>query len=177
MTNLPAVRIAHNLRLIGHHELGGAPNAGEGMMIKLTPQGRRILYIAHENQPIAFSILDVTDPSTPELVWQLPLPHKKIRANSLALCGDTLLVAYQVYQPGDNPAGFQIYDVSDAVNPKEISFFDTSGPHSQGVHFVWHTDGRYAHISTGAADFEPNNPKDHQFYIIVDLENPSKQNY
>ena len=60
MKRLQAVRIEHNLKLIGHHELGGAPNAGEGMGIKLTPQGRRILYIAHENQPIAFSILDVS---------------------------------------------------------------------------------------------------------------------
>jgi hypothetical protein len=33
-------------------------------------------------------------------------------------------------------------------------------------------DGRYAHLSTGYRDFEPKNPKDFQFYMIVDLEDP-----
>jgi hypothetical protein len=172
--NLAPVRIAHNLRLLGHSDLGGAPNAGEGMGIKMASDGRRILYIAHENPPMAFSILDVTKPSKPQVLWQLPLPHGNVRANSLALCGDTLLLAYQAKEPGGKPAGFQIYDVSDTVHPKEVSFFDASGPHSQGVHFVSLMDGRYVHISTGAADFEANNPKDHQFYMIVDLENPTK---
>jgi hypothetical protein len=38
------------------------------------------------------------------------------------------------------------------------------------VHFVSFVDGRYAHLSTGAPDFEPSDGKDHQFYMIVDLE-------
>lgn len=174
MGNLPPVRIAHNLRLLAHHDLGGAPNAGEGIAIKVTRDGRRIMYIAYENPPMAFSILDVTDPSRPELVWQLPLPHNEVRGNSLALRGDTLLMAYQVRRPGMKPAGFQVYDVSDPVRPREVSFFDTSGPHSQGVHYISFMDGRYAHISTGAPDFQPNNPKDHQFYMIVDLADPAR---
>jgi hypothetical protein len=170
MATLPPVRIQHNLRLIAHHDMGGAPNLGEGMAVKIAPGGRRIMYLAHENPPMAFSILDVTDPSRPELVWQLPLPHGDVRGNSLCLCGDTLLMAYQAKRPGEKPAGFQVYDVSDPVKPREVSFFDRSGPHSHGVHFVSLMDGRYAHISTGAPDFQPNNPKDHQFYMIVDLQ-------
>lgn len=167
---LPPVRLQRNLSLIAHHDLGGAPNAGEGMAMKVTPDGRRVLYVAHENPPMCFSVLDVTDPADPRLVWQLPLPHGDVRGNSLALSGDTLLVAYQVKRPGERPAGFQVWDVSNPVEPREVSFFDTSGPHSQGVHFVAFMDGRYAHISTGAADFEPKDPRDHQFYMIVDLE-------
>ncbi len=174
MANLPPVRIQDNLKLLAHHEMGGAPNLGEGMAVKIARDGRRIMYIAHENPPMAFSILDVTNPSNPELLWQLPLPHGDVRGNSLALRGDILLMAYQVKRPGDKPAGFQVYDVSDPVRPKEISFLDRSGPYSQGVHFVSFMDGRYAHISTGAPDFQPNNPNDHQFYMIVDLEHPSK---
>lgn len=170
MGTLPPVRIQHNLRLIAHHDMGGAPNLGEGMAMKIAPGGRRMLYLAHENPPMAFSIMDVTEPSKPELVWQLPLPHDDVRGNSLSLCGDTLLMAYQVKRPGEKPAGLQVYDVSDPVKPREVSFFDRSGPHSQGVHFVSLMDGRYAHISTGAPDFQPNNPKDHQFYMIVDLQ-------
>ena len=100
MANVPPVRLARNLKLIGHSDLGGAPNAGEGMGVKITPDGRRILYIAHENPPMAFSILDVTDPSKPTLLWQLPVPHADVRANSLALRNDLLLLAYQCKQPG-----------------------------------------------------------------------------
>ena len=174
MASLPPVRIQHNLRLIAHHDMGGAPNLGEGMAIKVTPRGRRIMYLAHENPPMAFSILDVTEPSKPELLWQKALPHRDVRGNSLSLCGDTLLMAYQAKRPGEKPGGFQVYDVSDPVKPREISFFDRSGPHSQGVHFVSLMDGRYAHISTGAPDFEPNNPKDHQFYMIVDLQDRAR---
>ncbi|MBA2449341.1 MAG: hypothetical protein H0V51_15075 [Chloroflexi bacterium] len=166
---LPAVRIEHNLRLIGHNDLGGAPNAGEGLAMKITPDGRRLFYVAHENPPIAFSILDVTEPARPELLRQVPVPHGEVRGNSLALHGDTLLLANQVTRPGQQPAGFQVYDLADPVSPREVSYFDTSGPHSQGVHFVSFMDGRYVHCSTGAADFEPSNPRDHQFYMIVDL--------
>ncbi|MBI4493995.1 MAG: hypothetical protein HY690_14495 [Chloroflexi bacterium] len=174
MAVLPAVRIERNLKLIAHSDLGGAPNVGEGLAMKLASGGRRFFYVAHESAPIAFSVLDVTDPCRPELVWQLPTPHQDVRGNSLALRGDTLLLAYQVKRPGLTPAGFQVFDLSDPASPRELGFFDTSGPHSQGVHLVTCMDGRYAHISTGAADFEPNNPRDHQFYMIVDLEDRAR---
>ena len=34
-------------------------------------------------------------------------------------------------------------------------------------------DGDYAHLSTGAADFQPRNQKDDQFYMIVDVKDPT----
>ena len=132
------------------------------------------MYIAHEHPPMIFSIFDVTEPSEPKLLWQLPAPHANVRGNSLALRGDTLLVAYQCYKFGMKPAGFQVYDVSNPVEPREVSFFDVSGPHCEGVHYISFMDGRYAHITTGAPDFEGKHHKDHQFYMIVDLANPSK---
>jgi hypothetical protein len=55
-----------------------------------------------------------------------------------------------------------------------ISHFDASGPHSRGVHCVWFVDGKYIHMSSGAADFEPTNPNDDQFYRIIDVQNPAK---
>ena len=166
---LPGVRLQHNLRLISHHLLDGSPNVGEGMAMKITGDGRRLLYVANENPPIAMSILDVTDPTSPELVAQIPCEHDSVRGNSLAMAGDTLLLAKQVTSPGMTPAGFDLYDVSTPDQPVKTGFFDASGPHSVGTHFVSTFDGRYAHISTGAADFEPNDPRDHQFYMIVDI--------
>jgi len=168
------VRITHNLKLLARHDAGGAPNLGEGMAVKIK-NGRRYLYIAHEHPPACFSIFDVTEPAAPKMLWQLPLPHKNVRGNSLALRGDILIQAYQVNKAGLKPAGFQVFDISKPAEPREIAFFDLSGgPASQGVHYVSFMDGRYAHITTGAPDFEPKHPKDHQFYMIVDLANPAK---
>lgn len=97
-----------------------------------------------------------------------------MRSNSLSVVGDLLLVAYQVSQPGLTPAGMGIYDVSRPEEPKRIGFFDTSGPHSRGVHYLWFVDGRLAHLSTGARDFRPTNPRDDQFYMVVDVSKPAK---
>jgi hypothetical protein len=88
--------------------------------------------------------------------------------------GDLLLVAYQSARPGVKPAGVGVYDVREPDRPRQVSFFDTSGPHSRGAHCLWFVDGRYAHVSTGAADFVPANPKDDQFYMIVDVGNPTR---
>src|SRR5439155_20020229 len=104
MADLPPVRIAHNLRLLANHDLGGAPNAGEGIAMKITPAGRRILYVAHENPPMAYSILDVTEPTSPELLSQLPVPHDGVRRNSLALRGHLAPTACQRGRKGDKPA-------------------------------------------------------------------------
>lgn len=166
---LPVTRIEDNLELIGHHTLDGAPNIGEGMAMKVTPEGRYLLFLANESAPIAMSILDVTEPSLPELLFQIPTEHDDVRGNSLALSGDTLLLAKQVAKPSMKPAGFHVFDISSPTEPKELSFFDTSGPHSIGTHFVSTMDGRFAHVSTGAADFQPKDERDHQFYMIVDL--------
>jgi hypothetical protein len=166
---LPGTRIEQNLRLIGHTTLDGAPNVGEGMAMKITSEGRRLLYVANEAPPVAMSILDVTEPSRPELIAQFACEHDSVRGNSLAMSGDTLLLAKQVSEPGMTPAGFDIFDISEPTRPEKAGFFDASGPHSIGTHFVSTMDGQFAHISTGAADFEPNDPRDHQFYMIVDI--------
>lgn len=54
----------------------------------------------------------------------------------------------------------------------KLSFFDTSGPHSRGVHNLWFVDGAFAHLTTGMSDFEPTHPNDDQFWVTVDLRNP-----
>ncbi|HEX3674198.1 MAG TPA: hypothetical protein VHU87_07975, partial [Rhizomicrobium sp.] len=169
------VRIAHNLKLLAQNTAGGAPNLGEGMAMKIK-DGRRYLYIAHEHGPASFSIFDVTEPADPKMLWQKPLPHNRVRGNSLAMRGDILLMAYQAYDRGGKPAGFQVYDISKPAEPREITFYDLSGndDHSVGVHYLSFMDGRYAHICASHPDFTPNHKDDNQFYQIVDLANPSK---
>jgi hypothetical protein len=85
-----------------------------------------------------------------------------------------MLVAYQSSKPGQAGTGMGVFDISKPEAPRRIGFLDTSGPYSRGVHCLWWVDGEYAHLSTGAADFQPRNQKDDQFYMIVDLKDPAR---
>ena len=162
-----------NMKLISHHDLNGFGNGGEGVALQQLPDGRRIFWIAHESAPKDLTALDVSDLTKPKIVLQTDLPYPYLRSNSLALLGDLLLVAYQANKPGLPGVGMGIYNVSNPSAPKRIGFFDTSGPYSRGVHCLWFVDGEYAHLSTGAADFQPRNQLDDQFYMIVDMKDPT----
>ncbi len=146
---------------------------GEGIALQQLGDGRRLLYLAHESAPKDVTTVDVTDLANPKVINQTALPHQEMRSNSLAAVGDILYVAYQVARPGMTPAGMGIYDISQPGELRQISFFDTSGPGSRGVHCLWCVDGRYAYLSTGSSDSRPRNPKDDQFYMCVDVSDPA----
>jgi hypothetical protein len=162
------------MKLIAHNELAGFGGVGEGINMQKTKDGRRILWLAHESAPKNFTGVDVTDPRNPRMIVQTDLPHADVRSNSLDVVGDIMAVAYQTKKWGLKPAGFDLFDVSKPEQPKLISHFDTSGPHSRGAHCVFFVDGEYVHLTSGSPDFEPTNPKDDQFYRIIDVRNPSK---
>ncbi|HLY45850.1 MAG TPA: hypothetical protein VKQ73_09755 [Stellaceae bacterium] len=164
---------ASNMRIVGHSDLKGAGKGGEGLALQQYPDGRRVLYLAHESAPMCFSVIDVTKPKHPQVIAQIPVEAEFVRCNSLGLAGTTLVVAHQTEKPGQPGAGLDIYDIKDPANPKKLSHFDTSGPHSRGAHFVWFADGHYAYLSTGARDFTPRDPKDDQFLMIVDVSQPA----
>jgi hypothetical protein len=171
----PAQQLSFNMKLIGHDELSGFGGIGEGVNMQASKDGRRILWLAHESAPKNFTAVDVTDPRKMKVVIQTELPHARMRSNSLDVVGDTMAVAYQIRgERGMKPAGFDLFDISTPEEPRLISHFDASGPHSLGVHCLWFVDGEYVHISSGAPDFQPRNPKDHQFYRIVDVRSPSR---
>ena len=161
------------MRFLGHHGLGGNGNCGEGTAL-LERGGRRYLYLAHENGPANFSVLDVTDPRVPELLAQTSLPHGDVRSNSLAVGDDLMVVAYQVNRPGQQPAGIEVFDLGRPAEPRSIGFLDLSGPHSRGTHWVGFTGGRYAYLSTGTPDSLPTHRLDDQFPVIVDLARPDR---
>ena len=161
------------MRFLGHHGLGGNGNCGEGTAL-LERGGRRYLYLAHENGPANFSVLDVTDPRVPELLAQTSLPHGDVRSNSLAVGDDLMVVAYQVNRPGQQPAGIEVFDLGRPAEPRSIGFLDLSGPQSRGTHWVGFTGGQYAYLSTGTPDSRPTHPLDDQFPVIVDLTRPDR---
>jgi len=163
---------ASNMRIVGHNDLNGKGNGGEGLALTQYANGRRVLFLAHESAPTCFSVVDVTNTAKPAVITQVNTVTSDIRCNSLGLSGTTLVVAHQTTKIGMPNGGMRVFDVADPANPKEIAFFDTSGPHSRGVHFVGFVDGQYAYLATGAKDFEPINPNDDQFLMIVDMKNP-----
>jgi hypothetical protein len=171
MTALPAI---WNFRLLAEHRLDGFGGMGEGMSIQIAPDGRRILWLAHESAPKNFTAVDVSDPRAPKIVVQTELPQAHMRSNSLEVSGDLMAVAYQCRKPGQIPAGFELFDISRPEQPRSIAFFDASGPYSRGVHQLWFCDGQYVHMSAGAPDFRPRDQKDDQCYRIVDVRSPSK---
>ena len=179
----PAADESKDMELVAHHDLGGNGDGGEGMAIQQRPDGRRILYLAHEGQKTCLSIVDVTDARAPALLNQLPSPGPGVaRCNSLGLAGDVLAVANQTVTVGQKPAGMWLLDVGDlarvrtakTVGDLSLAFFDTSGSQSRGVHWLWFVDGEFAHLATGSADFRPTNPQDDQFYMIVDVRDRRK---
>ena len=162
------------MRSLAHHELQGFGGIGEGMAMQLARDGRRILWLAHESAPKNFTGVDVTDPREPRVVVQTELPHAKVRSNSLDVVGDVMAVAYQTQSVGMTPAGFDLFDISVPEQPRLITHFDASGPHSRGVHALWFVDGDFVHMASGAADFQPRHPNDDQFYRIVDVRDRSR---
>ena len=166
--------VSWNFKLLSQNNLGGFGGMGEGMAVQIAKDGRRIMWLAHESAPKNFTGVDVSDPRNPKVVVQTDLPHATVRSNSLELSGDILAVAYQTQKKGQQPAGFELFDVSVPEKPKSISFFDCSGATSRGVHQLWFCDGEYVHMAAGSPDFEASNPNDDQFYRCIDVRDPSK---
>lgn len=169
---IPKVAESVNMEIIGHSNLNGAGKGGEGLALRQYSDGRRVLFLAHESAPMCFSVIDVTKPEDPKVISQVPVEAPFVRCNSLGLSGTTLAVAHQVDKVGQPYAGMDVYDVADPTHPKKLTHFDTSGPHSRGVHYLWFTDGESAYLSTGAKDFVPRNKLDDQFLMIVDMHDP-----
>jgi len=160
-----------NIQIVGHSDLGGAGKGGEGLAIK-EQDGKRYLFLAHESGPKCFSVIDVTNPSKPTVLKQELVEAEFIRCNSLAISGNTLIVARQSENIGQPHGGIKIYDVSSPTAPTLINYTDLTGPHSRGTHYLTISQDRYAFLSTGAKDFDPKNPKDDQFLMIIDFKDP-----
>lgn len=170
-----------NMELVGHTDLDGNGDGGEGLALQKLSDGRLILYFAHSAREQCLSIIDVTKPENPVLVNQLPSPAPgTTRCNSLALAGDVLTVANEARTDGASPAGLWVLDVSDfdkvtqasALEDLKLSFYDTSGEHSRGVHNVWFVDGEFAHLATGMPDFQPVHSQDDNLWLTLDLRDP-----
>src|ERR1700738_17118 len=112
--------VTWNFKLIAQQPLDGLGGGGEGMASQIAPDGRRILWLAHESAPKNFTAVDVSDPRNPKVVVQTDLPQAHMRSNSLETCGNLMAVAYQTQKKGLEPAGFELFDISVPEKPKSI---------------------------------------------------------
>jgi hypothetical protein len=163
---------AKNMRIIGHHDLGKYGDCGEGIQIHVGRNGRRTLFVAHLNAPGDFSAVDVTDPRNPTVIYSQELPNPKARSNSLMIVGDLMAVARQV-PPGQEPAGVELYDISEPSAPRSIGSWDASGPESPGTHYVWWVDGEYIYAASGTKDWDPWAPNMGWQFVILDVKDPT----
>src|SRR3954467_12080771 len=78
---------ASNMRMVGHTDLNGKGNGGEGLALTQYANGRRVLFLAHESAPTCFSVIDVTNTAQPAVITQVNTVTADIRCNSLGLSG------------------------------------------------------------------------------------------
>src|SRR5947208_14467427 len=91
--------LSKNMRLLGHNDLGGFGNCGEGLAIQLARDGRRVIWLGHESPPKNFTAVHVTDPGKPPVIVQTDLPHREMRRHHLALVGTLPAVRYHAASP------------------------------------------------------------------------------
>jgi hypothetical protein len=153
-----------NMRVIGHHDLNGH---GDGM--QLLKHGRYV-YLAHlGTSPMALSILDVADPTDPRLISQMP-HAANTHSHKVQIVGDILIQNQErpyfdksVADSVPNEAGIKIYSIEDPTQPREIGRLQLPG---KGVHRMWFSDGKYAHVGAYLPGIEE------RAYLIVDVSNP-----
>jgi hypothetical protein len=152
---------AWNLRRIGHSDLNGF---GDCMQLMLKEQ---YLYVAHIDGRVGTTILDVSDPYQPLVANQIYCPPN-VHSHKVQLAGDLLLVNYEHHPRGAPEAerlGFQILDISNPVQPREIGFFDTGG---KGVHRLWYTGGDTVYFSAYPDGYNE------RIMMIVDIADPAR---
>lgn len=146
-------------RQLGQSDLGGY---GDGMQVMRAGDA---LYVAHFGPSgMGTSILDISDPTDPVLVKQMPSPegahtHKVQAADGL------LLTNHEAFRGGvPERTGLAVYDLTDPYAPEEIGFWHSTG---KGVHRIVYEGGRYAYVSATPERF------DERIWVVVDLADPT----
>jgi hypothetical protein len=152
-----------NMQLIGHDDLGGR---GDCMQVCVVDG---YAYVGHQGTSDAgTSVVDVSDPTAPRLVHQIPRPAGTM-THKVQVLGDILIVnhqrnRYEEPRLGGWSAGLAVYDISRPDRPCQIGFFETPGA---GVHRMAYWSAPYAYISATAPGFLG------RILLIVDMSDPA----
>lgn len=152
------------MSIVGHIDLGGK---GDCMHVNVVDG---VAYVGHMGyNDLGTSIIDVSNPSRPELITQILRP-KGTHTHKVQVVGDLLLVNHErnrgdIEDPTEWSAGMAIFDVSDPAKPEQIGFYPVNG---NGVHRMAWWEGNYAYASGTDEGYRG------RFLHIVDMSDPTK---
>ena len=169
----PEVEQCKNVEFVGYHDLDDKP--GFKLAIQVVDE-RWYLYVAHLWEP-GLSILDVTDPSRPELLKFLEGPENTWTIQVQVADGKMITGLEKIGDGmpderctfwGHDPAkpydeGILIWDVADPTDPKLLGQFNTDG---FGTHRNYYAGGDLVHLCANMKGYKGN------IYVIVDISNP-----
>lgn len=164
----PEPEQAKGLTMVGYHDLENRPAFKMGMQVV---NDRWYLYTGslwHRG----WSILEVTDPTRPELINFVAGPDNTWTIQ-MQVADGLMITALEKVAPGwggdpnlPHQAGVYLWSVAEPSHPRFISHFDTGG---QGTHRNFYTGGPYLHLAANPEGYQSN------IYMVVDisdLENP-----
>ncbi len=146
----------------GINEVAWLDCAGSGQVVV---EGN-YAYLGHMDPPHGTSVVDVSDPRNPRIVWTTDIPTG-LHSHKVRVGNGTMVVNREGHRGGTVPdgdfVGLRIFDIADPRQPKEVCRWASGG---MGVHrFTF--DGRYAYISPEIDGYVGN------IVMILDLADPA----
>ena len=165
--------LSTNMEMVAYHDLEGKPGFKLAIQEK---EGRWYLYLGHFWHR-GWTILDITNPTAPEMVKFVPGPANTWTLQ-LQVAEGTMITALERigdgFEPrltawGHDPAvpfqeGVLIWDVKDPVKPKQVGSFRTG---ALGTHRNFYAGGRYAYLAANMKGFKGN------IFVILDISDPA----
>ena len=161
---IPAGWVADQMKPIGYSDLGGH---GGGFKLAIREVNNRwYLYMGHIWEQ-GWIIVDVTDPTNPKYLKFIPWPQDNTWTIQVTLHDNLMLTALELGGGGDPKKpfgeGVLLWDISDPVNPKQLSHWKTGGV---GTHRNSYPGGRYAYLTAAQPGFEG------KILVILDVSDP-----
>lgn len=173
-----------HVSLVGYHDLEGKP--GFELAVQKV-DGRWLLYLAHVFHS-GWSIVDVTDPPSPELVRFQPGPENTT-TKRIQVAGGKMITAlerpktdYGVaggerFDPAEpHKAGVAIWDLADPTDPRLESEHPVGG---RGTHRNFYAGGDYVYLCTSPEGLEPDvdeptvDPVKNYYLAVLDISDPT----
>lgn len=160
---------AHNFELVAYHDLDARPCFKLALQVV---EARWFLYATRFWEP-GTTILEVTDPSSPCVVGEIPGPDDpNVATWQIQVAEDLAVVGLQHRPPpwGGDPGragdeGIQLWEVNDPESPRLLSAYRYG---AGGTHRNLYTGGRYVHATPEVAGTEG------YIYSILDISDRSQ---
>ncbi|MFQ5813076.1 MAG: LVIVD repeat-containing protein, partial [Anaerolineae bacterium] len=166
MTAVPGAEQSRNVEVVGYHDLEGRPAFKLAMQVV---DSRWYLYLGHFWHR-GWSVLDVTEPTSPRLAHFEPWGNENTWTLQVSLAQGLLVTALEAiggeawgYNPSGPPfdTGVLIWDVHQPTEPRLLGRFDTGGT---GTHRNFYDGGRYVHLAARPDGYRGN------IYLVIDIQ-------